>query len=115
MQYPANAPNMGSHPAGFVNPEYSNANEDHIYAEIYEDIDKFSPNSGASYQNQQQSYTNKAFTTGAKTTNEYQNYLNSANAHPKDNKIRVNIINGSNNESHDFDQSFPPPPPPNEL
>ena len=104
ITYPNNLPHVGAHPGGFINPEYSETPDEHIYAEIYDEIAKFSHNSGAEYQNNQ-SYTNSAYTRGAKT-NQYQNYLN---AHAHKEKIHVNIINGSNNESHDYDPSHHPP------
>ena len=105
IQYPNNAPIVGSHPGGFVNPDYSDTQDEHIYAEIYDEITKFSRNSGAEYENHPQSYMNNAYTKGAKTNNAYRNFLN-ANAQKE--KIHVNIINGSNNESHDYDQSYQP-------
>ena len=91
-QYPNNAPNVGSHPAGFINPEYSDTQDEHIYAEIYDEIAKFPRDSGAEYENYPKSYTNNAYTKGAMSNNAYRNFLN-ANAEKE--KIHVNIIHGN--------------------
>ncbi len=95
-------PHPQPHPQGHTNPQYFDSQEDHIYAEIYDEIAKFPRSSASSSMTVvQPSFTNSGYTNGART-NAHQNYLKGI---PPEH-IHVNFINGSSSESHDFNQPY---------